>query len=120
MTALSFADDRIVEDEVRLARAEITCAALNILDGQEPSEANAVVRREYQARLSDDLKDQQAGESAMPGLASIQRRAIAAERRALDELRSRGDIGDDAFHQIEQELDWAEVYVERDSGSVRE
>jgi monovalent cation/hydrogen antiporter len=92
MTALSFADDRIVEDEVRLARAEITCAALNILDGQEPSEATAVVRREYQARLSDDLKDQQASESAMPGLASIQRRAIAAERRALDELRSRGDM----------------------------
>ena len=120
MTALSFADDRIVEDEVRLARAEITCAALNILDGQEPSEANAVVRREYQARLSDDLKDQQAGESAMPGLASIQRRAIAAERRALDELRSRGDIGDDAFHQIEEELDWAQVHAERDSPSVRE
>jgi len=120
MTALSFADDRIVEDEVRLARAEITCAALNILDGQEPSEAIAVVRREYQARLSDDLKDQQAGESAMPGLASIQRRAIAAERRALDELRSRGDIGDDAFHQIEEELDWAEVYAQRASRTVRE
>jgi monovalent cation/hydrogen antiporter len=120
MTALSFADDRIVEDEVRLARAEITCAALNILDGQEPSEATAVIRREYQARLSDDLKDQQAGESAMPGLASIQRRAIAAERRALDELRSRGDIGDDAFHQIEEELDWAEVYAQRASRTVRE
>ena len=120
MTALSVADDRIVEDEVRLARTEITCAALNILDGQEPSEATAVLRREYQARLSDDLKDQQAGESAMPGLASIQRRAIAAERRALDELRSRGDIGDEAFHQIEEELDWAQVHAERDSPSVRE
>src|SRR5260221_11150149 len=50
MTALSFADDRIAEDEVRLARAEITRAALNILDGQEPSQPTPVLRREYQAR----------------------------------------------------------------------
>jgi Na+/H+ antiporter len=120
MTALSFADDRIVEEEVRLARTETTRAALNILDGPEPSEATAVVRREYQARLSDDANDQQAGESGMPGLATIQSRAIAAERRTLDELRSRGDIGDDAFHQIEEELDWAEVHAQRASRSVRE
>ncbi len=120
MTALSFADDRIVEEEVRRARTEITRAALNILDGQEPSEATAVIRREYQARLSDDANDQQAGESRMPGLATIQSRAIAAERRALDELRSRGDIGDDAFHQIEEELDWAEVHAQRASRSDRE
>jgi len=120
MTALSFADDRIVEEEVRLARTETTRAALNILDGQEPSEATAVVRREYQARLSDDANDQQAGESGMPGLATIQSRAIAAERRTLDELRSRGDIGDDAFHQIEEELDWAEVHAQRASRSVSE
>ncbi len=120
MTALSFADDRIVEEEVRRARTEITRAALNILNGQEPSEATAVIRREYQARLSDDANDQQAGESRMPGLATIQSRAIAAERRALDELRSRGDIGDDAFHQIEEELDWAEVHAQRASRSDRE
>lgn len=56
----------------------------------------------------------------MPGLATIQSRAIAAERRTLDELRSRGDIGDDAFHQIEEELDWAEVHAQRASRSVRE
>jgi CPA1 family monovalent cation:H+ antiporter len=113
MTALSFADDRVVEEEVRLARTEITGAALNILDRQEPSEATAVVRREYQARLRNDVKDQQAGESTMPGLAMIQGRTIAAERRALDRLRSRGEIGDDAYHQIEEELDWAEVHAQR-------
>jgi hypothetical protein len=49
----------------------------------------------------------------MPGLAMIQSRTIAAERRALDRLRSRGDIGDDAYHQIEEELDWAEVHAQR-------
>jgi hypothetical protein len=28
-------------------------------------------------------------------------------------LRTRGDIGDDAFHQLEEELDWAEVHAMR-------
>jgi Na+/H+ antiporter len=120
MTALNFGDDRVVEEEVRLARTETTRAALNILDGPAPSEAAAVVRREYQARLRNDADDQQARESTLPELAVILSRAIAAERRALDGLRSRGDIGDDAFHQIEEELDWAEVHAQRASRSMRE
>jgi hypothetical protein len=41
------------------------------------------------------------------------------ERRALDLLRSRGDIGDDAFHYLEEELDWAEVHVQRASHGAR-
>jgi monovalent cation/hydrogen antiporter len=114
MMALNFADDRVVEEEVRRARTEITGAALNILDRQEPSEATAVVRREYQARLRNDGNDREASESTMPGLARIQSQTIAAERRALDQLRSRGEIGDDAFHQIEEELDWAEVHTQRE------
>jgi CPA1 family monovalent cation:H+ antiporter len=120
MMALNFADDRVVEEEVRRARTEITGAALNILDRQEPSEATAVIRREYQARLRNDGNDREAGESTMPGLAMIQSRTIAAERRALDQLRNRGEIGDDAFHQIEEELDWAEVHAQRAARSIRE
>jgi CPA1 family monovalent cation:H+ antiporter len=42
----------------------------------------------------------------------VQRRAQAAERRTLSELRARGVIGDDAFHRVEEELDWAEVNAE--------
>ena len=36
-------------------------------------------------------------------------RAQRAQRRVLMELRAEGVIGDDAFHRIEEELDWAEV-----------
>lgn len=36
-------------------------------------------------------------------------RALEAERRTLSDLRSRGIIGDDAFHRVEEELDWAEL-----------
>jgi hypothetical protein len=33
----------------------------------------------------------------------------------LATLRARGEIGDDAFHRVEEELDWAEVHVARQS-----
>jgi CPA1 family monovalent cation:H+ antiporter len=35
-----------------------------------------------------------------------------AERRTLFNLRATGVIGDDAFHRVEEELDWAEVNAE--------
>lgn len=38
--------------------------------------------------------------------------AMAAKRRRLSALRADGTIGDDAFHQIEEELDWAELDIE--------
>jgi Na+/H+ antiporter len=113
MTALKFADDRVIEQEVRVARAETTRAALNVLDTHGPSEASAVVRREYEARLSSNASDNKPQVSSQSELATIQSRAIAAERQALAQLRTNGDIGDDAFHQLEEELDWAEVHAMR-------
>jgi hypothetical protein len=41
------------------------------------------------------------------------RAATEAERRRLSALRADGTIGDDAFHRIEEELDWADLEVER-------
>jgi monovalent cation/hydrogen antiporter len=113
MMALQFADDRVIEDEVRFARTELTRAALQVLASQEVSEARAAVRREYEARLATAAAEAQTGTNTGSELALIQSRAIVAERRTLDQLRSRGDIGDDAFHRLEEELDWAEVHALR-------
>jgi monovalent cation/hydrogen antiporter len=120
MMALQFADDRVIEDEVRLARTELTRAALLVLDSENESEATAVVRREYEARLKTGTADAPASESNGSALAMVESRAIAAERRALDALRNRGDIGDDAFHRLEEELDWGEVHALRAVGSTGE
>jgi CPA1 family monovalent cation:H+ antiporter len=35
--------------------------------------------------------------------------ALLAARRTLLELRSSGVIGDDAFHSLEDEIDWMEL-----------
>ncbi|HYZ72946.1 MAG TPA: cation:proton antiporter, partial [Chthoniobacterales bacterium] len=121
MVALRVADDRVIEDEVRLARVELARAALGVLHSEEEeSEACAVVRREYEARLGTAAAEAQAGGNTGSELALIQSRAIAAERRTLDQLRNRGDIGDDAFHRLEEELDWAEVYALRRAGAAVE
>jgi CPA1 family monovalent cation:H+ antiporter len=46
------------------------------------------------------------------------RRAHEAERRKLIELRERDVIGDDAFHRVEEELDWADLHEEAQRGAV--
>ena len=39
----------------------------------------------------------------------IHRRALAAARRVAFDMRARDDIGDDAFHRLEEEFDWLEM-----------
>ena len=46
------------------------------------------------------------------------RRARAAERRKLIDLRASGVIGDDAFHRVEEELDWADMHAQAQSETV--
>ena len=114
LLALAIKDDNTVDREVSEARAVAAQAALRALDEQPVSIATTVVRREYETRLqkSDDGGPlPEAGDTSELG--GVQHRAIAAERRAIADLRTRGEIGDDAFHQLEEELDWAEVHVAR-------
>ena len=39
----------------------------------------------------------------------IHRRAVEAARHAVLGMRDTNEIGDDAFHQLEEELDWIEM-----------
>ena len=39
----------------------------------------------------------------------LHRRALQAARQAVLTMRGNGEIGDDAFHQVEEELDWLEM-----------
>jgi CPA1 family monovalent cation:H+ antiporter len=36
-------------------------------------------------------------------------RAIKHQRKALERLRIEGTIGDEAYHRLEEEIDWAEL-----------
>jgi CPA1 family monovalent cation:H+ antiporter len=116
--------DTSVEREIGVARAETAKAALAALADSPDHEAAEMLRREYQARLS--LGEIEARESGadLPesSLARLQRAAVAAQRAALDNLRRRELIGDDAFHAIEAEIDvldlTADARIRPDGGSA--
>lgn len=97
-------DDRPVEREFRVARKLALKAAIATI-GDAPSEAALAVRREYddmlaQTRDSDEFDTTQN---------QLRRDALAAARDKALALRRDGTIGDDAFHRLEEELDWLEL-----------
>ena len=68
-----------------------------------------LLRKEYQAVV--DLNTSEAREQPLtevPG-GPLRRRAIAAARGKVNELRDREVIGDQAYRTLVQELDWAEL-----------
>jgi CPA1 family monovalent cation:H+ antiporter len=103
MMRLGLHDDGTVEHEIGIARAETARAALKALDGQPSA---GILRDEYRARIRAE-ESPSATKAAPSGgsLAALQRRAVAAQRDALTDLRSRKIIGDDAFHVVEEEID---------------
>jgi CPA1 family monovalent cation:H+ antiporter len=114
MRALRLRDDGTVDREVRLARTETARAGLEVVDRSGgDGEIIAFLRRKYAARVrrvereQDSPTDPEA--DGWRDYGAVLQRAQAAERRTLSDLRARGVIGDDAFHQVEEELDWSEV-----------
>jgi len=105
---LRFDDHDPVGREVGRARTIAYRAALTEIDS-DPSESAEVLRLEYMALLSvaGDTPD---GETPRELPADpLRRKAIAAARIALNKLRESGAIGDDAYHRLEEEFDWAEL-----------
>jgi CPA1 family monovalent cation:H+ antiporter len=106
MRRLDLQHDDSVDREVELARRETAQAAVDVLDGVEGDLAH-VLRGRYRRRLARGNGEPSGDGAANPG--HILRRAVEAERQRLSALRADGTIGDDAFHRVEEELDWAEL-----------
>jgi len=97
--------DTVVEQELALARKAALKASLTEL-ANDDSPAAERLRAQYieaigRAREGDDPRDTDDN--------LLRRRAVAAARTALDDLRSSGVIGDDAYRRAEEELDWLEL-----------
>ena len=105
LRALDLRDDDPVGHEVAAARATALRAGLAELDG-DPSRVAEAVREEFTAHLGPGDSTRQEGASPHH---DIHRRAIAAARRAVLAMRASEEIGDDAFHQVEEALDWIEM-----------
>ena len=114
MARLDLEHDDSVEREVQLAWVETlrpgrgagrrrTAATRRRSCGSSTSPTHAGRERDTPGREPEDT-----GRPPVE-LAAAALNATRAERRRLLELRDRGTIGDDAFHQVEEELDRAEL-----------
>jgi CPA1 family monovalent cation:H+ antiporter len=108
IAALRLKDENPVALEVGRAREIAYRAALDEIEG-DTSEAAEILRLEYRALLLRAKGDGGGVVSGELPADPLRRRAIAAARRTILALRSSEDIGDDAFHQLEEEFDWAEL-----------
>ncbi|WOH66959.1 sodium:proton antiporter [Bradyrhizobium sp. BWA-3-5] len=105
--ALRLKDEDPVRSEVARGRAVAYRAALDEIDG-DPSEEAELLRLEYRALLLRAGDDGGVASGELPA-DPLRRRAIRAARQSILTLRESEAIGDDAFHQLEEELDWAEM-----------
>jgi CPA1 family monovalent cation:H+ antiporter len=67
------------------------------------------VKQEFAAHLGASEAGLEAREERQSAHGEVHRRALQAARQAVLAMRVSEEIGDDAFHQIEEELDWIEM-----------
>ncbi|HEY7113749.1 MAG TPA: sodium:proton antiporter [Thermoanaerobaculia bacterium] len=101
LRALDLREDDPVGREVDEARRRALDAAYAAL-GDERSPAALALRQAFDARLNR-------GPEADPSQGEL--RALVEARRVVFEMRAQDDIGDDAFHRLEEEFDWIEMGI---------
>jgi Na+/H+ antiporter len=107
LRALKLEDDDPVGREVKLAREGALRAGLASL-GEDQSASAKAIRQKFMLSLNvgeadSDLARQTQAYSQLFG------RSLQEARNAILAMRANQDIGDDAFHRIEEELDWLEM-----------
>ena len=112
IVALRLPSDDPVAEEVSWARRDVYGAGLAAIAGTRTPEADEV-RREYEVRRSFRAGDDGAVAGSM-----AQKALLAAARARANDLRLSGRIGDEAFRQLEAELDWSELQASTLDGRV--
>jgi CPA1 family monovalent cation:H+ antiporter len=121
---LRLADDGMVEREVRLARVETLRAAVTAAACCTGAGTAELVLHRYELQLRRAEEDFAANDSGASHGAvaagapqaedrdadvAVVRAATDAQRQRLAALRADGTIGDAAFQQVQEALDWAEL-----------
>ncbi|HEY0792827.1 MAG TPA: sodium:proton antiporter [Chthoniobacterales bacterium] len=105
---LALHDDDPVGRELSAAREGALRAGLASF-AHDRSTVAEVVRQAFTARLSHEQGNAGAGDGARSAHSEIHRGALNAARQAVHAMRANDQIGDDAFHRMEEELDWLEM-----------
>jgi CPA1 family monovalent cation:H+ antiporter len=108
LLALDLRDGDPVGQEVDRARARALNAALATFETDTSAVAEAV-RQEFTAHLGSAATDREEGQAIRANHTDLHRRALAAARHTVLDMRTTDDIGEDAFHVLEEEFDWIEM-----------
>jgi monovalent cation/hydrogen antiporter len=108
LRALKLHDGDPVAHEEHAARQRMLEAAYAELPASA-SPAVDLVRKELKVRLGQLQRSDGPHAAFGAEYDSGYRKALRAARRTLLAMRDSGDIGDDAFHTLENDLDWLEV-----------
>jgi hypothetical protein len=92
--------------EISTARMALLDAAVASLGDQTNGPATRI-RADYEAErvITTDVDDPRAATHGD----QLRIRTILAQRKKLGEMRRTGEIDDDIYHALEQQLDWAEL-----------
>jgi len=108
LRALDLHDGDPVRRELAAARERALREGLASLS-QDRSPLADVVRKELTSYLADDRGSAELGTALHSDHGEMHRAALQAARHAVIAMRDNDEIGDDAFHRIERELDWLEM-----------
>ncbi|MDO3431112.1 cation:proton antiporter [Rhizobium sp. CBN3] len=104
---LKFDPDTSLNRDLTKARVALIDAALAELEGEDKS--TRILRDVYTSEREIAADGRHPREVSR--LDKQRRNVIGAKRRKLAAMRRAGEIDDDVFHMLEQELDWAELAV---------
>jgi Na+/H+ antiporter len=108
LRVLDLHDDDPVQRELTAARERALEAALASF-AEDRSSAAETVRQALAERFRQDGASPTGDDTSGPTIDDVYRRAIPAARRSVVAMRDGGEVGDDAFHRIEEELDQLEI-----------
>jgi CPA1 family monovalent cation:H+ antiporter len=108
LRALDLDDDDPVARELSAARARALRAGLATFEHDRSPVADTI-REEFTMHLAPGRRER--GAATRSAHAEIHRAALQAARQAVLAMRANDEIGDDAFHVMEEDLDWLEMAV---------
>jgi CPA1 family monovalent cation:H+ antiporter len=108
LRAVDLQDGDPVGRELAAARDRALRAGLASCDGNSSPGAD-IVRQELKAHLAPTTARAIGDDPPPADHGEAHRDALRAARHAVLAMRDADEIGDDAFHQMEEELDWLEM-----------
>jgi CPA1 family monovalent cation:H+ antiporter len=108
LRALDLDDDDPVGRELSVARQRALRAGLASF-ARNRSPVAELVRQELTARLAYERSDADGDDARRSEHIELLRESLRAARQAVLAMRANDEIGDDAFHRMEEELDWLEM-----------